>query len=405
MTSAFLRSPAATWQKAQWLQVASHLDPKYGGLSSAVSALAASIAQRERIATPIAAFCAPDEQSVGAGAGLEQVSYWPASRRAWLGGRELRRKFHTQVDRATGLHIHGLWEASTALACSATRRLGIPYVLSSHGMLEPWALANGRVKKLLYKQLVEQRNVAYADCLHALTLAEAEQLCRFGARGPIAIIPNGVDVPFIRDAQPFLNLHPELEGKRIVLYLARLHPKKGVDLLLQAWQQVALQHADAHLVIAGPDSENMLARLQQQASKNSLADRITFTGMLAGTMKWSALAAAEAFILPSHSEGLSVSVLEAMGMGLPVVVTFACNMPEVTSTRSGWEIETAPEAIADALSELFDQHPRENAAIGKRGAQLVRERYTWAVVASKMASVYRWIEGAPMPEDVELVHP
>lgn len=405
MTSAILRAPAPAYAQAQWLQVASHLDPKYGGLSSAVTALASNISQRERIAAPIAAFCAPDEQSVGTGAALEQVSYWPASRRAWLGDGQLRRRFYAQVDRATGLHIHGLWEASTALACSASRSLGVPYVLSPHGMLEPWALANGRVKKLLYKQLIEQRNVSHADCLHALTLAEAEQLCRFGARGPIAIIPNGVDVPFSRDAQPFFKLHPGLAGKRIVLYLARLHPKKGVDLLLQAWRQIALQHADAHLVLAGPDSDGMLARLQQAAADGGFANTVTFAGMLTGTMKWSALAAAEAFILPSHSEGLSVAVLEAMGMGLPVIVTTACNMPAVSEARAGWEIDASIEAIQDALFDLLQQQPRENAVIGKRGADLVRDRYTWAVVASKMASIYRWIEGAPMPRDVEVVQP
>ena len=253
--------------------------------------------------------------------------------------------------------------------------------------------------------LVERGNVAGAACLHALTKAEADQYRAFGAQCPIAIIPNGVDIPEDLDASLFVQSFPALKGKRVILFLARLHPKKGLDLLFEAWALLAPLFPDAHLVIAGPDSEGMQDRLASLVARDGLEDSVLFTGMLDGPMKWSALAAAEAFVLPSQSEGLSVSVLEAMGVGLPVVVTTACNLPEVEQHRTGWQIEPTLDQLTFALQDLLHNSPIENCTIGARGAALVRARYTWATVARQMADVYRWVAGGPRPSDVTLIFP
>ena len=140
-----------------------------------------------------------------------------------------------------------------------------------------------------------------------------------------------------------------------------------------------------------------------------MAHTVTFPGMLTGPLKWSAFAAAEAFVLPSFSEGLSVGVLEAMGVGLPVIVTQPCNMPEVKQHHAGWEIESAAEPLTAALGEMLANTPAENRAIGRRGARLIANRYNWTAVARQMQDLYRWVEsGAPpdsIPSNVEFVLP
>jgi glycosyltransferase involved in cell wall biosynthesis len=385
-----------------WAEVVSHTDSKYGGLSSAVPALSASLAYSSHVSTRLEAFCLPGEETVPESVDAHEIHFWPAGRRAWMSA-DLRTRFKDALRGVAGVHIHGLWESSTAVAASTCRALNLPYVLSAHGMLEPWALRSSQWKKQLYSLLVERRNVGGAACLHALTGHEADQFRAFGARGPIAVIPNGVTIPAGRDSALFFQRFPDLLGKRVILFLARLHPKKGLDLLLQAWPAIAACWPEAHLVLAGPDCEGTQARLESLIAAQQLQRSITFTGMLRGAEKWSALNAAECFILPSHSEGLSVSVLEALGVGCPVIVTEACNMPEVLENKAGWQVTASSAAISDALHEVMRNSVEQNRAMGLRGAELIQRRYTWPVVAAQMAEVYAFVHGAAQPATVSIL--
>ncbi len=392
-----------------WLEVMSHIEPKYGGLSAAVPSLGSHLAQIEGVDVSLAAFCWPNEALTPPELSAKvEISFWPVHRAAWLSNVFALRsqtEFADLVRQCDGIHIHGLWEGSTALASSRARKHDVPYVLSAHGMLEPWALRSSRIKKLIYSSLIERPNVQGAACLHALTNAEAEQFVRFGARSPIAVIPNGVDIPAHRDASLFLNLFPKLRGRRLVLFLARLHRKKGLDLLIDAWSKLAELYPDAHLVLAGPDCEGTQSSVEHIIKAHRMDNTVTFTGMLRDSVKWSAFAAAEGFVLPSYSEGLSVSVLEAMGMGLPVIVTDACNMPEVVQTQAGWQIQQNAASLAGALDEFLVRTPEQNRQTGARGAQLIRNQYTWPNVARKMADLYAWVSGGVKPASFEVVQP
>ena len=400
-----LASVRSTAPAGRWLEVVSHLDPKYGGLSAAVPAMAERLEREGGFDMRLAAFCADGEQFQPAGFDPQQLSYWPMGRKVWMNDGALRSRFEEAVRHSDGVHIHGLWEQSTAIAAKTARKLDVPYILSVHGMLEPWALANKRLKKMIYAALVERPNVQRAVCLHALTRAEARQYLRFGATSPIVVIPNGVDVPKTGDATAFIRKFPQVEGKRMVLFMARLHAKKGVEMLLEAWAQIASRHADAVLAIAGPDCDGMRERLERVCVKRNMTEKVIFTGMLTGALKWSALTSAECFVLPSFSEGLSVAVLEAMGMGLPVIVTKPCNMPEVEEFRTGWQIEPNVTALTAALDEALDNPPEKNELIGRLGARLVATRYAWSTVATQMQDVYRWIQGGPMPPSVDVIFP
>lgn len=395
-----MRSESLAVSSAHWLHVVSHTDPRYGGLSAAVPALADSLAATPGVDTSLAAFCAPGESYLPPVLDRDHVTFWPTSRRQWLFDRTLRDRFTAVVRGADGLHIHGIWEESTARAAALARELRKPYVLSAHGMLEPWALSAKRVKKQIYAALIEHGNVRRASCLHALTEAEAQQYRAFGARGPIAVIPNAVQIPDDVHGEEFLAHFPELRGKRLLLFMSRLHPKKGVDLLLRSWIETARRFPEAHLVLAGPDSDGMRAHLLAEAQNAGIDDRLTFAGMLTGSKKWSALDAAEAYILPSHSEGLSMALLEAMGVGLPVIATHACNMPEITRSGAGWEIDTTTEAISEAISAVLERPMEDNWATGRRGAQLIAERYTPRQVAEQFRKVYGFVLGGPRPEGV-----
>ena len=205
-------------------------------------------------------------------------------------------------------------------------------------MLEPWALQNHRWRKELYARLVERKNLKRAFCLRALTETEALQYRSFGFRGRIAVIPNGVDFPVRHNPELLLSRHPELRGKRVVLFLGRLHRKKGLDLLISAWRTVASQSRDAHLLLAGPDSDGTLAEAKSAVTNHGITSSVTFSGALNDDLKISALACASGFVLPSRSEGFSAAVLEALASGLPAVITSHCNFPDVATQRCGWVV-------------------------------------------------------------------
>jgi glycosyltransferase involved in cell wall biosynthesis len=382
-----------------WLEVVSHLHPKYGGLSAAVPALSAAVAAASGNLVTLAAFCAEGERIVPAEAGVIDIQHLPLGRRQFRQDITAGERFRSLVANAAAVHIHGLWQHSTAHAARLARELRIPYVVSAHGMLDRWALGQKRWKKAVYAALVERPLLRRAACLHALTEAEADDYRRFRLRCPVAVIPNGVTVKADVDAELFLSRFPALREQRLFLFLGRLHVKKGVHVLCEAWSDVEAHWPDAHLVIAGPDFENTRAALEGRCASLGCR-RVTFAGMLQGDLKWSALRASDVFVLPSYSEGLSVSVLEAMGMGLPVIVTRQCNVPEVRIRDCGWEIDPDRDALGSAIEECLGAPATRLAAMGGNGRELVESHFSWSRVGRQMAAVYGWIAGGSKPNGV-----
>ena len=361
----------------------------------------AAVSASDSCKTKVIGFCDESESSGFAEGGEISQTAIGASAAWWpLGLRQ--KEVASSLGSADGFHIHGLWEEHGLVTSRIARSLRKPYLVSAHGMLEPWALKTRRLKKAIYASLVERRNITDADCLHALTVAEAEAYRRFGAKNPIAVIPNGVCVPTGVTPDDFLSAFPNLREKRLVLFLGRLHYKKGLDILVNAWKQ-ADPDPDTHMVIAGPDFENTQSSIERQVGELNLERQVTFCGMLSGSMKWSALAACTIFVLPSHSEGLSVSILEAMGMNKPVIVTRQCNMPEVLIHEAGWVIEPDPDQLASALRDVFRLAGAEVDRIGRNGGALVAHRFNWPAIGTQMRSIYQWLLGGPKPTEVDLL--
>ena len=387
---------------ASWLQVVSHLDPQFGGIASSVPQMCRATEAQGEYRCPIVGFCEPDELERLPQKLRSQVLHFPQQRMRWMFNASLRHRMKEVVRAAKGIHIHGIWETHCFVTAGMARSCKRPYIISAHGMLDDWALRHKRLKKALYAAWVETNNLQCATCLRALTRDEVSDYRRIGITAPVAVIPSGVEAPSGTTADLFWQSYPELVGKRIILFLGRLHPKKGLHLLMQAWRQVAQQYADTQLVIAGPDPEGMTASLQQMTTEFGLADSVTLAGMLSGDAKWAALAAASLFVLPSYSEGFSVAVLEALAMGIPVIVSGACHFPEVAENECGWVIQPEVVALENALRQYLELPRDAINGMGKRGRALAETRYSWPAVGKQMAEVHDWLLGGQKPASVEL---
>lgn len=294
------------------------------------------------------------------------------------------------------LHVHGLWMYPSAASRQWSQRQQKPTIITPHGMLDPWAVRNAQWKKRLVGWLYENAHLRDAACLHALCAAEAEAIRAYGLRNPICIIPNGIDSPAATSAEPTPWQAALPADAKVLFYLGRLHPKKGLPHLLSAWAaaHVASEHAEPwHLVIAGWDQGGHEAELKAQAEQLGLQTRVHFVGPQFDAAKHASYCRADACILPSFSEGLPMTVLEAWSYGLPVLMIPQCNLPEGFQADAAIQINPEPERIAQGLAALFALPDHERTAMGERGRVLVEQHFNWPHIAQQMLSVYRWVLG------------
>ena len=258
---------------AVWLQVAEHLDPRYGGIAMAVPSLAQATETVARHLAPVAAFCSPDENLSHLEQRNLQVFRFPSTRSAWISNSTLKKQLRDLMEAADGIHIHGIWGRHCSTAAKIAREAGKPYIVAAHGMLEGWALQQKRLKKIVYSSLIERPNLQSAACLHALTGREVDDYRRFQVDNAVAVIPNGVDVPVGATGELFLESWPQLRNKRLLLFLSRLHPKKGLDILCQVWSRLRRRFPDHHLVLAGPDFNETRASTEELSTCSTCGTR------------------------------------------------------------------------------------------------------------------------------------
>ena len=377
--------------RSGWLHVCNGLDPRRdGGMVPSLLGMTGAIARR---GTPVT-IVTPTPSRLGAIRLPEGVD---------LVGPVF--DLEAQIRQAEVVHLHGLWQGHTRRGARAARRAGVPYLIAAHGMAEPWALRHKALKKKVYTALVEGKNLRRASCLHALSRPEIGHLRAIAPRTPVCLVPNGVDLgPFHnlpgRDA--IEALHPELIGKFVVLFYGRLHAKKGLDLLAKALATIGADRPDLHLLVAGND-DGALAPFLASVEASGQADRVTPLGHVSGEAARRAWGAADAFILPSYSEGFSMAILEALAARRPAVITTACHFPELARAEGGIVVEPDEAGVTQGLRDLLERSPSEREAMAERGRRLVESQYTWDRQAERLASVYRWVAGGgPAPEAVEM---
>ena len=281
------------------------------------------------------------------------------------------------------VHLHGLWGPSSKAVHSLLRWKKRPaIVVSPRGMLEPWAMQRSRLKKWLAWNLWIRELVSEADCLHALCQEEKDSIQALVPRARVEVVPNGVSLP---------DSDRNLQKEHNLLFMGRLHPKKGLANLLDAWSRVwPSLEPDWRLIVAGWDDGGYEASLRRNAASLGVADSVVFFGPAFGKKKAELFRRASAFVLPSYSEGLPMAVLEAWSYSLPVLMTDECHLRE--GFTAGAAVQATPDAVsllASLIKLLVDMDADDRANMGKRGRVLVERRFCWPRIGEDMAAVYQ----------------
>ncbi len=288
------------------------------------------------------------------------------------------------------LDVQGLWMFPSAASLHVSRKLGCPRVVSPHGMLDPWAVRKSAWKKRLALWLFEGEHLHGAAAIRALNASELAAVRAFGLRNPIAVVPYGIDLPVSSS-------EPRSPGPRTLLFLSRIDPKKGVHELIEGWQLSGAAAQGWRLQIVGWGDERYVRRTRILIGELGLQRSVELSGPSFGEAKDRVFREANAFILPSYSEGLPMAILEAWSYALPVLMTGACNVPEGFARGAALEIGTEPVRIADGIRTLVTMSDREREAMGLAGRALVEEKFTWEQVARHMIELYQWVLGGGSP--------
>lgn len=306
-----------------------------------------------------------------------------------LFSRQARRALLAEA--ADVLHMEGLWRWPHLWMSDWRRHRREPVVCSPHGMLDPYIIrSQGRLKRLVAR-LWFDRALRSVTVYHALCQKEHDDIRAYGLRQPIAIIPNGINLP------PADLTFDRTDDKHHLLYLGRLHRKKGVDLLLLALADIKRTRPELlggwQVDIVGWDDENCQASLEAIVSDNRLEDMVVFHGSKFGTDKQRMYALADGYILPSHGEGMPMTVLEAWAWHTPVVMTPHCNIPEGFDAGAALRIDDNVASVTRGLTDFFQLSDDDRRTIGDKGYQLVSSQFTWDASAEKMKHLYEWLTG------------
>lgn len=385
------------------LHVSSSMEAAAGGPPMAVTRLAAAQAALG-CAVTLATYAPPDGMATvipgmraspgGGRVELCLIALGGRGERFFGGGA--RQVLRELIPRHDIVHLAGLWEPLLNVAAGEARRAGVPYAVAPHGMLDPWALSQKRLKKQLAWAARVKGMANGAAFIHVLNRAERKRMAPMNLTPPAEIIPNGIFLEDFEGMPPpdeFHEQHPELRGEPYVFFLGRLHVVKGLDVLAEAFARVVERHRrPIRLVVAGPDG-GYRAEFERRVRELGVAERVHLVGALWGREKMAALAGAIAYCQPSRQEGFSVSITEALASGLPCVVSEECRYPEVAEVGAGQVVELTSDAVAQGLLAVLGYPDR--AGMGALGKALVSAAYTWPIVARRSIEVYvRYVAAA-----------
>jgi glycosyltransferase involved in cell wall biosynthesis len=298
--------------------------------------------------------------------------------------------------RFDGVILHGLWQYHS-YGTYRVIRSRVPYAVFPHGMLDPYfkrAFPLKHVKKLVYWLLREYRVLrdARAVCFTSPIERDAAVETMWPRRWHPVVVSFGTSAPVGDPAgqrAAFLARYPQLQGRRFFLFLARLHRKKGCDLLLDAFARVAVDHPDLDLVMAGPDEGGLRPQLEAQAKALGIEDRVRWTGMLEGDSKWGAFRSAEAFVLPSHQENFGVAVVEALACGLPVLISDKVNIwPDIVADGAGIVNSDTVAGTYESLTAWLALLPEERQRMASNGVTCFRSRYEMSGTAQALQGLF-----------------
>ncbi|MEJ6021314.1 glycosyltransferase [Ramlibacter sp. PS4R-6] len=360
------------------LFAADSLDVSKGGPSQNVALLAAALS-RQGTRVAVVSFRPGNFHGALAHAGVATFMGSGGPAQAFFDS--VLERFRPEV-----VHDNGIWLPANHAVAGATAVRGIARIVSPRGMLEAWAMQAGKFKKRLAWALYQRRDLRGAACLVATSPQEAASIAGWLPGARVAVVPNGWSAP---EAAP---AHRPSGSPRRALFFSRIHPKKGVELLLRAWAQVRPAHW--RLEIVGPGEVAYVRSLEAAAASLGIDDSVAF-----GAPEYDehaknlAIGSADLVVLPSFSENFGSIIVEALGLGVPVITTTATPWDELPKRRAGWWVEPTQDALAAALREAVALDDVERAAMGRRGSEWVRSDFSWKSVAERMMLVYEEVLG------------
>ena len=290
------------------------------------------------------------------------------------------------------IHVQGIWlYYSYAAYLYVKKHQECKLIIQPHGMLDEWAVKNSGWKKKIIGNLFENRSLNRADCIHALCIPEYKSIKNYGITAPIAVLPNGINI------NHNYTILKKQSDKKTLLYIGRLHPKKGLTEFLEALGIIKKINPSFfhtwHIQIAGWDQQGYQNKLEKKVASLNLSNDITFAGPIFDREKETALCNADAFILPSHSEGLPMTVLEAWSYSLPVLMTEYCNIPEGFKHNAAIKINPNAKSIAEGLTKLYNLSDNELKLYGTNGYNLVINKFQWPQIAIETMELYKYLLG------------
>jgi glycosyltransferase involved in cell wall biosynthesis len=385
------------------LQVVRDMEPESGGPPRVVEGLSIGLSELGHKVEIATTGERPDASS-------RVFEAWPGVRRSGVQIRCFPTSGPTQLgaSRALGefarghagefdvIHLHGVWDRSLVVVGRAATTASVPYLVSPHGMLDSWSLSKSRLKKqAAWRVLGVGRLLNSAGLIVFGTDAEASEAARLRLKSPARVAPNGFWPKGLSSLKPFARekLHelcPETANwDRIILFYSRVHPKKGLDLLVDAFVSVAAEFPKTGLVIAGINQDEAYkAAIHERIAMSRLPGRIEFTTDLTGPQSRFLYHASDIFVLPSHQEGFSMAIVEALACAKPVLISDRCHMDEVADWGAGRVVPPSVADVAGGLRELLEMSDEELAETGRRGKRKVLDTLTWPQVAHRMEQIY-----------------
>lgn len=309
--------------------------------------------------------------------GVQITRYWGFSlsmlRRIWM-----------EAAWADIIFIHFHYQFASIAGGVIARMLAKPYIIFTHGSLNQYGVAaRSSLRKKIYINLLERKNFTKALFVAYHSVEEMDSSFKFGIS---KIVPNGIDPLTLASTPPlgyFRQRYPESNDRTMYLYLGRLDVGKGLDLLLPAFKKLTLKHRDVHLILAGGDERGYATKIRHMIEELGLSNYVTMTGLISGPEKMGALQDADVYVLPSRSEGLSISMLEAMYMKLPVIVTDRVGLwRQIHEQQCGVVVSLDETELANALEKMTSDLERNS--MGERGNNLVRSNHTWDIIARNL---------------------
>lgn len=309
-------------------------------------------------------------------------------------GTRFWREIRQSVRKSDVVHVHTLWTFASLAATRACLRAGTPYLVMPHGMLDPNSVRRGWLKKQAYGRLLEWPLLRRARGM-CYTHVEEERLATMTCEH----LPRGYIVELGAESPPdcerselraeFLSRYPQLADTTNVVFLGRVHEKKGLDLLIPAFERVSRNRPDARLLIVGPGEPNYVASIREEAARRGLDGRVTFTGVLYGRDKWAAMAASDLFILPSYQENFALAAVDAIRGGLPVLLSRRVNLwSDIEDAGAGKACDTTVDSVAQALEDCLGDLNWRKAAV-QAGRDLLAKRFNWSTTAARLEAVYQ----------------